>query len=523
MADPDYIFMDGFDHYHSDTDSSLVLNSLGLMDQQYSNASIFSWRATPPLTGSTGFGMIFAHGTTSGGQYAATVTFPSNYARSIGGITVLTQTGGAAMPGLRFGDTTTAQVSLGFDNTTGKIYAYRGTLPNNGSSSTLLGTSPETLTAGSTHCIEWDITFHSSAGIIKIWIDGALSFSLTGQNTIATANAYFNTFGLAVGKVNGVNAQMTIDHLYCYCYTASGGSETPHLTNPIIYTDFPSSDDTSDFVPLATILGSQEMRTTSVVGGFGTNQMYLRAFTPSTNVTLNNVNIMGNVTSSTAKNKAVLYANSGGAPGALIASGTEVVAQTGSTQLTLSFATGQALTAGTTYWIGFMCDTNTGYRIAYTGAPNNTYRKATTYASGAPDPAGAATATEVSFWMWCGCTNAVDNFASVNHTYPTTASYTASATVGNKDLFGFPTLTVSTSAIYCVAVRTNFSKTDGGARTANIKLKSGATTSNGNISGINPSLSAAFYTSYYVKDPDTGVTWTQTALNSAKGGYEIAS
>jgi len=64
------------------------------------------------------------------------------------------------------------------------------------------------------------------------------------------------------------------------------------------------------------------------------------------------VAIVPGATSGTAKFKAVAYADSAGAPGSLLSSGTEVVGCTSGSTLTGALITPQSLTAGTPCWIG---------------------------------------------------------------------------------------------------------------------------------------------------------------------------
>ncbi|MCW3027812.1 MAG: hypothetical protein JWN81_1023, partial [Solirubrobacterales bacterium] len=92
--------------------------------------------------------------------------------------------------------------------------------------------------------------------------------------------------------------------------------------------------------------------------------------------------------------KAVIYADSGGSPGALLATGTQVT-YTGSTNgsgwFSLPLATPLKLSAGS-YWLGFMTSTTTkgmGYR--YDSVTNSRAYNENPYASGPTNPFGTAT------------------------------------------------------------------------------------------------------------------------------------
>jgi Subtilase family len=92
--------------------------------------------------------------------------------------------------------------------------------------------------------------------------------------------------------------------------------------------------------------------------------------------------------------KAVIYADSGGAPGALLATGTEVVYRgnlNGSGWLDLPLASPLALQPGT-YWIGFITGPTTeGMGYAYDSVESSRAYNANAYSSGPSEPFGEAT------------------------------------------------------------------------------------------------------------------------------------
>ncbi len=103
-------------------------------------------------------------------------------------------------------------------------------------------------------------------------------------------------------------------------------------------------------------------------------------------------------TSETAKFKAVAYADSTGAPGSLLSSGTEVVGCTSGSTLTGALVTPQSLTAGTPCWIGFITDTSVILQQADSGTSG--YKASNTYASGAPGTAPAMTGGQASWLLY---------------------------------------------------------------------------------------------------------------------------
>lgn len=521
MANPDHIFMDGFDHYGPIPDSTVnIIN--GSWAQAWNNQGIGLSQVRPidPLTGGLGSGIQLIRNTGANGVAWAQTNFPANYARCVGGLTFKHNTI-TYNYGIAFGDNTTAQLAISISSIDNTISVMRGHL--NG---TVLATSTETLINNSIHCLEWDITINSTTGSCKLWLDGSpMSIDFTATDTAATANNYFNSFMLGCNRPNNSGQpQFDLDHLYVYCYTSSGGSETPLLTNPLVLTDFPNSDDTSDFVASQTVFGTTAITTSANTGGLGANRSFLTKYTAPVNMTLNTIQFVPGTTSATAKFKAVVYSDNADSPDTLLDSGTEVVGSVSGTTLSLPLTTPEALTGGTAYWIGFITDTSiAAARSSGSGTTLNpsTYWKASTYASGALSPAGSGWAIIDQIRMWGLCTSAASNYPAVDDPNPSTLNANVSAIVGDKDYFGFPNLAINPNAIYAVSLKVSFSKSDGGARTAKINVKSGSTETSGSAGTITPALSQQYYESSFIIDPDTGVEWTQSGLNAAKGGYEI--
>ena len=92
--------------------------------------------------------------------------------------------------------------------------------------------------------------------------------------------------------------------------------------------------------------------------------------------------------------KAVIYSDSGGSPGALVATGTEVSYRgdvNGSGWFELPFASPVVLSPGT-YWLGFITGASTeGIGYAYDSVANSRAYNANAFAKGPTNPFGAAT------------------------------------------------------------------------------------------------------------------------------------
>jgi hypothetical protein len=64
-------------------------------------------------------------------------------------------------------------------------------------------------------------------------------------------------------------------------------------------------------------------------------------------------------------------------------------------------------------------------------------------------------------------------------------------------------------------------KTDSGARTVSVQIKSGTTEVSGTAQA--PGTSYIYFGAYADTDPNTGAAWTATGVNSLSAGAKIAS
>lgn len=511
MATPDYIFTEGFDRYGPVGYVPTLADFTGEWN------SVGTVVIAAALTGS---GYAFTINSGGNSSNAMTKTLPGNYARSVGGVCIQpTMSNISSFPGVTFYDGVTAQFSIRF-NSTGTISVVRGSI-----AAAAFATSVESITPGTPHFLEWDITFHNTLGIIKIWLDGTLTtLNLTGQDTCATANNYFNGFGPSAAGNGGGSAQGIYDHLYLWNYLASGGSETPALSNPVIETQFPAADNTVNFTIGQDVLG-EGYRITTTAAAPAANSLVLRKLTPDENGTLNSVSIVPNATSATAKVTPVVYADNGlgTAPAGLLSAGPEVVGLAAGVVTTLPLTTPQAMAAHAAYWVGYITDTSVSMRLFDTTASG--YRAANTYTSGVPNPAPAMTGGQGTWLIWGNYVPTTLHYTQLNTgVLLGDLSYNYSSTVNQVENFSFPGLSTTPSIIYSVAVKVVMEKSDAGARTVDIQTTSGAATSTGNQgAGISIATSYTTYSTYHVTDPNTGVGWTSGAVGAAIHGIKIAS
>jgi len=99
--------------------------------------------------------------------------------------------------------------------------------------------------------------------------------------------------------------------------------------------------------------------------------------------------------------------------------------------------------------------------------------------------------------------------------------YNYSSTVGQIDLYNLGNVEAAATAIYGVMPQVNVRKDDVPARTARLKVKSGATTDNGGDLVLTTSYQ--MLRKMYQVDPNTSAQWTPAAVNALQVGVEVLS
>ena len=382
---------------------------------------------------------------------------------------------------------------------------------------------------GTTHLVTWDIAVGASAAY-AVYLDGALLFSGTGN----TANSQPSVNQVQVNVTGG--GFCYYDDLCVFDPTAPGYSNSILTAGLVVETQYPQADVARVFtadglvVPPTGLASRGVYRTSGSTATLTANNLHLVRIIPPVNCTINNVSGYS-FSASAAKMRGVVYADSAGAPAALLSSGSEVVGTSNPLNLVWPLVAPQALVAGTSYWIGVITDTGfTGSTVE--SASNTGIRKAATYTSGPPDPAGTGfTTAQPTYLFWANCVVPAANWASLslNPTLDLTSIYTSgglsqihSSTVGQEELYTFPALT-GTPAIYGAVVRGVASKSDAGPRTVSFNMRSGATDSTGSLASQVLSTSPQWMGSIFVNDPATGAAWTVTGINNATSGVSVAT
>jgi hypothetical protein len=492
------LFLEGFDKYgplNANTATVPALLTAG------------EWTTASSLTIVAGLSAV-GNAVQLGAGASMNKTLVTNYARLIGGLRFSSSLA-AVITLMQFRDGATAQCTISLE-TTGVINLRSGAVAG-----TILS-GAATISANSTHYLEWDITFGASAAY-QVWLDGVSLFGGTGNTRGGTTNNYANAISLAIGAT----ATYTVDDLYLFDTTGSANNAVL-LTSPRVETSFPASDSAAQFAVGAGILGSNAART-GTLNAPAANSLVLRRFTPAVSCTLNSISVMPGATSATANYRPVVYADSAGAAGTLMSGGSTVVGIASGTVLTMPLTTPQSLTAGTQYWLGLMDDTSVGLQLM--DGNNLGYRAAATFTSGAPGTAPAMTSGQATYLLWGNLTGISGNnwYEVSQNNPPGLPSYVFDATVGHEDLYNFNALSVIPAHVYAVAVKAYCERSDSGAKTVSMRMHSSATDSGGTATGQTPGTSFGWLTSLFETDPNGAIAWTGAALNAATSGFHVDS
>lgn len=496
------IFLEGFDTYGPVGQLTPSVNAL--LTQGAWNLCNFGLTIGAPLS-RTGFSLAYAPG--SGNLLGKTL--PSAYSRLIGGIRFQTTGTLTNIPNfaIAFWNDSTPCCTIQCDAVSGLLSLRTG-----GTNGTTIGTPIVAISENSIHYLEWDISFGATSNY-HLYLDGVSIQSGTGNtgNGFTTADVFML-----------LSENLTYyDDLYIFDTTGSTNNAVLN-TNPRIETRFPSSDAQTQWTNGASLLGSSN----SASSGFaapGANTLFLRPFTSAVAQTIDSVSTIPNATSGSVKFKAVIYSDSAGSPHTLLSSGVEVVGSSTATTLTSNLVTPQSLSSATQYWIGFITDTSIQL---YVSENNFSLGQvvSNTYTSGAPSTAPSMTVDQTDWLLWGNCTGAATNWESMSQNPPSGDISSINAdTVNKEDLYAVPALSATSANIYSVGVRGNFKRSDSGARTVDLRLKSSSTDSAGSNSGISAGQSYGTYDTYFDQDPNGPTGWTLTSANAIEIGPKIAS
>jgi len=111
-----------------------------------------------------------------------------------------------------------------------------------------------------------------------------------------------------------------------------------------------------------------------------------------------------------------------------------------------------------------------------------------------------------------------DHGAMVDETPPNTTDYNSGATVGLKDTYNYPSLSL-TGTILGVQTNLYVQKSDAGARSVCAVVRSGGTDYDG--SNVSPGTSFGYVSEVRALDPATSAAWTSSGVNALQAGMKV--
>lgn len=376
---------------------------------------------------------------------------------------------------------------------------------------TVLATYTGAVTAQNTwFAFEFEIIISNTVGRFRARKNGNTTDDFDSGATLNTRpGASTQANKLTLGVQASVNAQEFDDLLW-----RSDASSVAWVGDIRCYARLPASDASTQFSRSSTSYTLTPQAPSATLAVTNGTALYL-AFTPTYDGAVGSVIIpMG--TGYTGNMKCSIFASSGSAPTTVLGSATPITnPATGSN--TFTFGTPVAVTKGTQYWVGVDSDTSSGFYSRTAAAAG--LSSATAYST---FPVASPTTASVNTICPTIIVSIVTNAVLVNEAQQDGAtSYVYDSTVNDADFYNIASLGVTPASVVAVTTRGFMAKSDAGARTAAVRLKSGSTT----VAAPTVSLSTNFGWSWRtdLTDPDTSAAWTTTAVNAATIGPFVVS
>lgn len=414
--------------------------------------------------------------------------------------------------GLQFSllDGTTHQCSFTMDANTGNILFYSGNL------TTLLGTFTAALPFGSWTGIEVEIVVHSTAGSIKVRLNGNTTedYTLTGVNTRGgTTNNYANKLqiGLPTAIVSGGNIKLD-DLLW---FSTSGASPNTWVGDIRCDTRHPTSTVSAGLTPSPNPVTNPAAMTGSATT-INTNTLTSSGLVTTTvGGSLTAITIQFNATY-TGHYRLAVYDGTTGSPTTLLAQTAE---QTNAVVglVTVNLVAPLTVAQGAKLFFAALSDATLNVNL---NASTQGVAVAQTYASGFLSNISTAMTTGNRVAALGSIT--VDNYSDVSDAVSDgDSTFVYGATAGLNDMYGLAAGSSTPISIVGVQTRLQSRKSDTGTRQARIQVKSGGTTFNGTTYTMGTSY--VYTNKLDLVDPATTAGWTASAVNSLQVGAYVVT
>jgi hypothetical protein len=402
------------------------------------------------------------------------------------------------------------QCCIGFRQD-GAIVLYSGT-PAGAALATYTGAYT---VSGVWYSFELEVVVNNTTGSFTVRKNGnpANDFTLGSLNTRAgSANNYCNRVGVGMYTGGGVNAQFFDDFLW-----RSDASAVPWVGDIRCYVRMPSTISSAQFAsaPNPTPITSAA----STTGTDATATARYSPFTPTVTGTIGS--ILANLnTGFTGNCKMSIFADTTGAapgsigPAAVLGSATIVVNPVLGNN-TFTFGTPVAVTKGTIYWFGVSHDVTATFNCPTASGTIGRLGSAVAYASfPSASPVTSSGQYPVTSTINITPTNNAD-FVSEAF-YDGTTTYVYDGTVGDADFYNIAAIASTPASVIAVTTRGYLEKSDAGARSGAVQLKSGAATVQSPSTSLSTNWAWLWRTD--TVDPNTSAAWTATAVNSVTIG-----
>jgi hypothetical protein len=359
---------------------------------------------------------------------------------------------------------------------------------------------------------EFEVVIHNTAGSFTVRKNGSPSndFTQGSLNTRAgTANNYANRLQLVYAAAGGPSQD--IDDLLW----RSDPTSVAWMGDVRAYVRMPASDASVQFArSVVSILQTVATGGSSI--GITAGQGRYTPFTAAYDGAIGSATVQ-TLSGGTGNMKCSIFASAGGLPTTVLGSATPIVAvATGGNVFT--FSTPVPVVQGVQYWLGIDCDTTSGSHLA-----NNTTASGLSSTTAYASFPAASPATASGFAIVSTAVITVNtNHCLVNETLQDGATtYVYDSTVGHGDLYTIAAASPTPTSVVAVTTRGFVEKSDAGARSGAVQLKSGVTTAQSASTPLTSSFSWLYRTDS--TDPNTGSAWTPAAVDGLQIGPVVTA